>query len=102
MCFQRLRPGHSDQIADPAAVLVLARAAVPVVVLVGHSRCADMRRNVALIVAQPPAQTLAIDQQLIELTAQRSLHIVTHEVLVWLAFRSEEHTSELQSRENLV
>src|SRR5690606_1535900 len=71
---------------DPATVLVLARAAVPVVVLVGHSRCADMRRNVALIVAQPPAQTLAIDQQLIELTAQRSLHVVTHEVLVWLAF----------------
>ncbi|MNG09213.1 hypothetical protein D3C84_926250 [compost metagenome] len=44
-----------------------------------------MRRHVALIVSQRPAQTLAIDQQLIQLPGQGLAHIFAHISLVGLA-----------------
>src|SRR5450830_122359 len=60
--FQRFRPRHRDDIADPAAVLVLQRPALRQVVGVGRARRAHVGRHIALVIAEGTAQALAIDQ----------------------------------------
>jgi len=82
--FQRLWACGGDHIADPAAALVLQRAAQALVVVVGQACGTHMGRDIALIVGQGSPQALAIDQQLVVLTRQRALYIVTQVITVRL------------------
>src|SRR5471030_982212 len=86
--FQRLGAGHRDDVAYPAAVLVLQRPALLLVELVGHARRAHMRRHVALIIFQRPAQAFAVDQQLVELAGHGASGVVAHILLIGLALEN--------------
>ncbi|MNL54486.1 hypothetical protein D3C87_1778250 [compost metagenome] len=83
--LQRLRAGNGDHVADPAAVLVLPRATLLVVVIIGDARCPHMRRHVALVVVEGAAQAFAVDQAIIEFTGQGFAHVIAHVVLIRLA-----------------
>ena len=87
--LQRLGAGDSDDVADPAAILVLPRAALAIVVIVGNPRRPYMGRDVALVVVQRAAQALAVDQAVVELTGQGLAHILAHVVLIGFAVEDQ-------------
>ena len=81
--------GDRHQVADPATVLILPRPPLTVVVVIRQTRRTHMGWHIALVVIEPAAQALAIDQQLIQLTGQRAPYVVAHVLPMRLAVEDQ-------------
>src|SRR5690606_41186431 len=90
-------PPHSYSLSLPDALPICGRYRRGIEQLVRAGR----RQRRRLVAVDPPALQLAARQDQLE-RAQLAIHPGLHGELEAPAVRSEEHTSELQSRENLV
>nr|GFB90307.1 hypothetical protein [Tanacetum cinerariifolium] len=95
--FQWLGAGDGDHVADPAAILVLQRSTLLTVVGISQARRAHVRRDIALVIVERPAQALAVNELAVELAGQGPAHVIADVFLKRLALEDPQVQLLLES-----